>query len=59
MDERGKHGHGSEYLQSFAKFLKAECMNKSVQDIFGMVDSVMKVSFSRNGYSMKFRVAIT
>ena len=33
---------GSEYLQAFAKFLKAEYMNKSVQDIFDMVDVLLR-----------------
>ena len=46
MGERDEHGHGSEYLQSLAKFLKSEYTNKSVQDIIRMVDDVIKVSFS-------------
>ena len=36
---------GSKYLQTLAEFLKAEYKNKCVQDIFGMVDAIIKVSF--------------
>ena len=35
---------GSEYLQTFAKVLKTEFLNKSIQDIFTMVDTDIKVS---------------
>ena len=61
MDESDEHGHGSKYLQSLAKFLKAEYMNKSMQDIFRVVDAVIKVIFFtyHGGDSMKLEVAIT
>ena len=51
---------GNEYLQSMAKFLKTEYMNKFVQDIFRMVDAVIKVIFSRIVVrdSMKSKVSI-
>ena len=38
---------GSDYLQAFAKYLKEEYMNKSVTEIFIMVDKLMEVRSRR------------
>ena len=38
---------GSQYVQAFAKFLKTEFTNKSVQDIFAIVDANIKVRYAK------------
>ena len=50
---------GSEYLHAFAKFLKAEYMNKSVQDIFRMVEAAMMVSSTVHYVSLRCKISFS